>query len=61
MSHITDKQITDYLRDNIGSFHNKRLKSLNSLELDNLLRRKNPYLFRSKIRWITQQLSTDWQ
>ena len=48
MSHITDKQITDYLQDNIGSFHNKRLEALNSLELDKLLRRKNPYLFRSK-------------
>ena len=48
MNRITDKQITDYLQDNISSFHNKRLKSLNNLELDNLLRRKNPYLFRSK-------------
>ena len=48
MNRITDKQITDYLQDNIGSFHNKRLESLNNLELDNLLRRKNPYLFRSK-------------
>ena len=48
MSHITDKQITDYLQDNIGSFHNKRLESLNSLALDKLLSRKNPYLFRSK-------------
>ena len=48
MNCITDKQITDYLQDNISSFHNKRLESLNNLELDNLLRRKNPYLFRSK-------------
>ena len=48
MNGITDKQITDYLQSNISSFHNKRLESLTNLELDNLLHRKNPYLFRSK-------------
>ena len=48
MSLITDKQVTDYLQCNIGRFHKRRLESLNKLELDKLLRRKNPYLFRSK-------------
>lgn len=48
MNGITDAQITSYVQDNIGSFHDKRLEALNRLRLNNLLRRKNPYLFRSK-------------
>ena len=48
MSTVTDEQITTYVEAHIGTFHNKRLESLNKLRLSNLLRRKNPYLFRSK-------------
>ena len=48
MNPITDEQITEYVEANIGSFHEKRLESLNKLKLDELLARKNPYLFRSK-------------
>ena len=45
---ITNQQIADYVQTNIGSFHDKRLEALNKLQLNKLLRRKNPYLFRSK-------------
>ncbi len=48
MNPITDEQITEYVEANIGSFHEKRLESLNTLKLDALLARKNPYLFKSK-------------
>ncbi len=48
MSKITDEEIIAYVEDNIGSFHDKRLESLNELTLDKLLSRKNPYLFKSK-------------
>lgn len=48
MSSITDEQVILYVQANIGSFHDKRLEALNRLELAKLLRRKNPYLFRSK-------------
>lgn len=48
MNLITDQQITEYVEANIGSFHEKRLESLNNLKLDRLLTRKNPYLFKSK-------------
>lgn len=48
MNTISDEQITAYVEANIGSFHDKRLESLNNLRLQNLLRRKNPYLFKSK-------------
>jgi hypothetical protein len=33
---------------NIGTFHQKRIKSLDSLKLSNVLKRKNPYLFKAK-------------
>ena len=48
MTPISDEQITDYVESNIGTFHEKRLESLNKLNLQTLLRRKNPYLFKSK-------------
>ena len=48
MTSINDQQITAYAEANIGAFHEKRLESLNGLRLQSLLRRKNPYLFKSK-------------
>ena len=45
---ITDNDIIEYVKKNIGTFHDSRLKALQDLELHELLRRKNPYLFRSK-------------
>ena len=48
MTPISNEQITDYVESNIGTFHEKRLESLNKLNLQTLLRRKNPYLFKSK-------------
>ena len=48
MTSISDQQITAYVEANIGAFHEKRLESLNGLRLQSLLRRKNPYLFKSK-------------
>ncbi len=48
MTPMSDAQITAYVEANIGTFHDKRLESLNKLKLRDLLRRKNPYLFKSK-------------
>ena len=48
MNSISDQEITAYVEANIGQFHEKRLEALNKLRLRDLLRRKNPYLFRSK-------------
>lgn len=48
MNAITDQHITEYVEAHIGTFHDKRLEALNKLRLSRLLRRKNPYLFRSK-------------
>ncbi len=41
-------QVAKYVEDNIGFFHNHRLAGLKRLNLQNILARKNPYLFRVK-------------
>lgn len=40
--------ILRYVEDNIGKFHDARLRRLEELKLTNLLKAKNPYLFRAK-------------
>ena len=40
--------VREFVNDNIAQFHNGRLRKLENLKLDELLRRKNPYLFRAK-------------
>lgn len=41
-------QISKYVSDNICKFHAARLESLNRLKLQEVLSRKNPYLFKAK-------------
>lgn len=40
--------VTDYVNQNIDTFHQKRLRKIRNLKLREVLRRKNPYLFRAK-------------
>ena len=40
--------VTQYVENNIATFHNKRIQSLDSLRLSQILKRKNPYLFKAK-------------
>ena len=48
MKSITQQEITDYVAANIQIFHQKRLDSLQKLKLLDVVRRKNPYLFKAK-------------
>ena len=41
-------EIKEYVNANIGKFHEAKLKSLQTMNLDAILKRKNPYLFRAK-------------
>jgi hypothetical protein len=52
--HLND--VIQYVERNIGVFHQKRIASLDSLKLDKVLRRKNPYLFRAKYILTAEQL-----
>ena len=48
MKSIETRDVTDYVENNIGSFHTKRLQSLEKLKLNQVLKRKNPYLFKAR-------------
>lgn len=40
--------VTEYVEQNIGTFHAKRLENLEALQLTKVIKRKNPYLFKAK-------------
>jgi hypothetical protein len=42
------KDVLQYVEKNIGTFHEKRIQSLDNLKLSQVLKRKNPYLFKAK-------------
>jgi hypothetical protein len=42
------EDVTPYVQENIPIFHQKRIQSLDSLQLKRVLQRKNPYLYRAK-------------
>ncbi len=48
MKQLNIGEIRKYVENNIGSFHEKRLKSIKILRLKIILIRKNPYLFKAK-------------
>lgn len=48
MSSALIDEVRAYVADNIGTFHQKRLSSLGKLKLNDILKRKNPYLFKAK-------------
>lgn len=48
----------DYVEKNIGTFHKKRISSLDSLKLSKVLRRKNPYLFKAKYVLTANEIIT---
>jgi hypothetical protein len=48
MEKLNLKDVSQYVEENIGTFHEKRINSLDSLKLNKVLKRKNPYLFKAK-------------
>lgn len=48
MKPITQQEIVDYVEANIQTFHQRRLDKLQDLKLMNVVKRKNPYLFKAK-------------
>jgi len=57
MPSITQNEIRQYVEENIQSFHEARLKSLASLKLAKVLKKKNPYLFKAKNVVTPRQLT----
>jgi hypothetical protein len=56
MPQVQTKDVIEYVEGNIGTFHLKRLESLQSLSLQKILKRKNPYLFKAKNILTAQDL-----
>lgn len=50
------KEIIKYIEGKISSFHQKRISSLDTLKLKEILKRKNPYLFKAKYILTAEQL-----
>ncbi|MCF6268479.1 MAG: hypothetical protein L3J41_02075 [Melioribacteraceae bacterium] len=48
MKRLRLEDVLQYVEKNIGTFHEKRISSLDSLKLSKVLKRKNPYLFKAK-------------
>lgn len=48
--------VSNYVEENIGVFHQKRIASLDSLRLSTVLKRKNPYLFKAKHMQTAEQI-----
>jgi hypothetical protein len=56
MKKLNLKDVTQYVEKNIGTFHQKRIQSLDSLKLSQVLKRKNPYLFKAKYVLTAEQI-----
>ncbi len=56
MKRIDSSQIEHFIESNIKDYHEKILQKLLKLKLKNVLRRKNPYLFRVKALDTSQEL-----
>lgn len=56
MNKLLLADVTNYVEQNIGVFHQKRIQSLDSLKLSQVLKRKNPYLFKTKYVLTAEQI-----
>ncbi len=56
MGKLNKIDILQYVEKNIGSFHTKRIASLDNLKLSKILKRKNPYLFKAKYVLIAEEI-----
>ncbi|HBZ67747.1 MAG TPA: cytosolic protein [Bacteroidales bacterium] len=56
MKRMNLKDVTQYVEENIGTFHQKRTAGLNDLKLKRVLSKKNPYLFKAKYILTAQDI-----
>ncbi|MGB4654853.1 MAG: PmeII family type II restriction endonuclease [Bacteroidales bacterium] len=56
MKKLNLNNVTQYVEENIGTFHEKRIQSLDNLKLSQVLKRKNPYLFKAKYVMTAEQI-----
>jgi hypothetical protein len=56
MKPVNLSDVTNYVEQHIGVFHQKRIQSVDSLKLIDVLKRKNPYLFKAKNVLTSEQI-----
>ncbi|MGC8732907.1 MAG: PmeII family type II restriction endonuclease [Halothiobacillaceae bacterium] len=56
MLQLNLSDVSNYVEENIGGFHQKRIASLDTLRLSTVLKRKNPYLFKAKHMQTAEQI-----
>lgn len=56
MKKLNLKDLLQFVEQNIGTFHQKRIQSLDTLKLSQVLKRKNPYLFKAKYVLTAEQI-----
>lgn len=56
MNKVGLQDVLQYVEQNIGTFHQKRIQSLDGLKLSQVLKRKNPYLFKAKYVLTAEQI-----
>ena len=56
MNQIKIEDVKAYVQKNIGTFHSSRLQNLQQLKLSQILKSKNPYLFKAKNILLAQDL-----
>lgn len=50
------KAISEYVSNNIGEFHKKRIEKIEKIKLKQVLKKKNPYLFKAKYLLTAEQI-----
>ncbi|MCX7852282.1 MAG: PmeII family type II restriction endonuclease [Caldilineales bacterium] len=56
MNNYILEEIKTFIENNIHTFHERRLSKLSSLRLEDVIKRKNPYLFRAKAQNTAHKL-----
>ena len=56
MKPLDIQKVVKYVEDNIAAFHIKRIENINKLMLSQVLKRKNPYLFKTKYMQTSEQI-----
>jgi len=56
MNKLNLNDVSRYVEEHIGSFHQQRLQGIENLQLEKILRRKNPYLFKTKHVLTAEQI-----
>lgn len=56
MKKLNLKDVQQYVEQNIGRFHEQRIQRIDNLKLTEILRKKNPYLFKAKYALTTEEI-----